>query len=146
MLKIIQVGSAMPRSGPADSDPSVHFLPGMFGQVVNVDKVNWYVTVSDGQRPIGLIDDVRDGVDDTTIGSNRITLWTSPGIYAVDQFEKSEQYPDGKLLRVADNGQLTSRLIRGHCSVGQAVGVSGPGSNAIRSDGCVQFKLLSRRI
>lgn len=142
MLKLIQIGAAYPISGPVDPDPAVHFRPGMFGQMVRSGK-SWHITVSDGRKPVGIIDDVRDGVDDTTIGSSSITLWTAPGIYATDQFETGEPYPDGVLLRVNDKGVLTSRHIGGHCSVGCACAPLGA-TAAVLADGCLQFKLSWR--
>lgn len=142
MLKLIQVGAAIPVSGPVDPDLTVHFHPGMFGQMVRLGKC-CYITVSDGRKPIGLIDDVRDGSDDTTLGSGRITLWTAPGIYATNQFETGESYPDGALLCVNDKGFLTSRHISGHCSVGRACAPL-CAIDAVRADGCLQFKLSWR--
>ena len=47
--------------------------------------------------------------DDTTIGSNRITIWFQRGIFETDQFDTTQQYPLNTTLFVNTEGLLTSR-------------------------------------
>jgi len=47
--------------------------------------------------------------EDTTIGSNRVTIWFSRGIYATDQFDTTQQYPVNAALFVNEEGRLTTK-------------------------------------
>ena len=47
--------------------------------------------------------------EDTTIGSNRVTIWFSRGIYATDQFDTTQQYPINAALFVSSTGLLTTK-------------------------------------
>ena len=47
--------------------------------------------------------------DDTTIGSNRITIWFSRGIYETDQFDTIQRYPLNNTLFVNAEGKLTTK-------------------------------------
>jgi hypothetical protein len=47
--------------------------------------------------------------DDTTIGSNRITIWFQRGIFATDQFDSTQRYPLNATLFVNEEGSLTTR-------------------------------------
>lgn len=47
--------------------------------------------------------------DDTTIGSNRITIWFQRGIFATDQFDTLQRYPLNATLFVNENGLLTTK-------------------------------------
>lgn len=49
--------------------------------------------------------------DDTTIGSNRLTLWFSRGIYATDQFDTRQRYPISHALFVNEEGKLTTKQV-----------------------------------
>jgi len=49
--------------------------------------------------------------DDTTLGSNRVTLWFCRGIFETDQFDPTQRYPINATLYVNENGQLTSKQI-----------------------------------
>jgi len=59
MLRLVQVGNALPISMPADTQSS--FMPGMIGQL-GVNGNNIVVSVSDGTAPFGIIDDIRTTV------------------------------------------------------------------------------------
>jgi hypothetical protein len=47
--------------------------------------------------------------DDTTLGSNRVTIWFQRGIFATDQFDSLARYPLGAVLFVSTDGKLTTR-------------------------------------
>lgn len=47
--------------------------------------------------------------DDTTIGSNRVTIWFQRGIFATDQFDTLQRYPLNATLFVNENGLLTTK-------------------------------------
>lgn len=47
--------------------------------------------------------------DDTTIGSNRVTVFYQRGIYATDQFDTRQNYPLNATLFVGLDGRLTSK-------------------------------------
>jgi len=47
--------------------------------------------------------------DDTTIGSNRLTIWFQRGIFATDQFDSLARYPIGAVLFVNADGKLTTK-------------------------------------
>jgi len=47
--------------------------------------------------------------DDTTIGSNRVTLWFQRGIFATDQFDTLQRYPLNATLFVSAEGLLTTK-------------------------------------
>jgi hypothetical protein len=49
--------------------------------------------------------------DDTTIGSNRVTIWFQRGIFATDQFETLQRYPLNATLFVSENGKLTTKQL-----------------------------------
>lgn len=47
--------------------------------------------------------------DDSTVGSNRVSLWYARGFYATDQYDTLEVYPLNCTLYVGLDGKLTSR-------------------------------------
>lgn len=47
--------------------------------------------------------------DDTTIGSNRITIYYQKGFYATDQYDTRQAYPLNQTLYVGLDGKLTSK-------------------------------------
>lgn len=49
--------------------------------------------------------------DDSTIGSNRATIWFQRGIFATDQFDTLQRYPLNATLFVNAEGKLTTRQI-----------------------------------
>jgi len=46
--------------------------------------------------------------DDTTIGSNRATIWFQRGIFSTDQFDTTASYPLNATLFVNDQGKFTT--------------------------------------
>jgi len=49
--------------------------------------------------------------DDTTIGSNRLTIWFQRGIFATDQFDTLQRYAVNTTLFVNEEGKFTSKQI-----------------------------------
>jgi hypothetical protein len=47
--------------------------------------------------------------DDTTLGSNRVTIWFQRGIFSTDQFDSLARYPLGSVLFVNSEGKLTTK-------------------------------------
>jgi hypothetical protein len=47
--------------------------------------------------------------DDSTIGSNRITVWFQRGIFETDQFDTLQRYPLNSTLFVNEEGKLTTK-------------------------------------
>lgn len=47
--------------------------------------------------------------EDTTVGSNRVTIWFTRGIYITDQFDTTQQYPLNAALFVNEEGLFTTR-------------------------------------
>jgi hypothetical protein len=61
--------------------------------------------------------------DDTTIGSNRVTLWFQRGIFATDQFDPLQRYPLNATLFVNEEGKLTTRqLTENHPGIAMVIG------------------------
>lgn len=47
--------------------------------------------------------------DDTTIGSNRVTIWFQRGIFATDMFDTTQRYALNAVLFVNQEGKLTTK-------------------------------------
>ena len=61
--------------------------------------------------------------DDTTIGSNRVTIWFQRGMFATDQFDSLQRYPLNATLFVNEEGKFTTKqLTENHPGVAIAVG------------------------
>lgn len=61
--------------------------------------------------------------DDTTIGSNRITIWFQRGIFATDQFDPIQRYPLNATLFVNEEGKFTTKqLTENHPGVAMVLG------------------------
>ena len=65
MLRLIQIGNALPVSYPVD--PSATFQPGQIAQLKTVGPDEIVVGVSDGTAPFGIIDDVRANAFTSTV-------------------------------------------------------------------------------
>lgn len=69
--------------------------------------------------------------DDTTIGSNRVTIWFQRGIFATDQFDPLQRYPVNATLFVNEEGKLTTKqLTPNHPGIAM---VTGPPSANVTS-------------
>lgn len=92
-------------------DPKAKFVP---GQVAQVDHDNILCGVSDGTRPIGLIDDIKNDSIDSTDPSGLMSIWPQRMVFRTDQYEMIEGedvtdfYQTGDLLYVNSYGFLTS--------------------------------------
>lgn len=65
--------------------------------------------------------------DDTTIGSNRVTIWFQRGIFATDQFDTLQRYPVNATLFVNEEGKLTTRqLTSNHPGIAMVTGPPSP--------------------
>lgn len=61
--------------------------------------------------------------DDSTIGSNRVTIWFQRGIFATDQYDTRHRYPVNATLFVNESGQLTtSQLTEAHPGIAMVCG------------------------
>jgi hypothetical protein len=49
--------------------------------------------------------------DDTTIGSNRVTIWFCRGIFETDQYDTTQAYPLNATLYINSEGKLTTKQI-----------------------------------
>lgn len=79
-------------------------------------KLNWDSTGN------GLFDSVKTVVnyvyqvpslpgDDTTLGSNRVTIWFQRGLFSTDQYDTLQRYPLNATLFVNEEGKLTTKQI-----------------------------------
>lgn len=76
MLRLVQIGNALPISFPVDTQSS--FQPGMIGQL-GLSGNNIVCGVSDGTAPFGIIDDVRTTVF-TSPSINEIVIAAAVGV------------------------------------------------------------------
>jgi len=76
MLRLVQIGNALPISYPCDSSSS--FQPGMIGQLGVIGN-NIVCGVSDGTAPFGIIDDIRTSVF-TAPAINEIVIASAVGV------------------------------------------------------------------
>jgi hypothetical protein len=61
--------------------------------------------------------------EDTTIGSNRVTIWFQRGIFATDQYDTLQKYPLSAVLFVNEEGLLTTQqLTSNHPGVAMVTG------------------------
>ncbi|MFA5048483.1 MAG: hypothetical protein WC516_05680 [Patescibacteria group bacterium] len=99
-------------------------------------KLNWD---SDGDHKVDSVRTITNYVyqvpsipgDDTTIGSNRVTIWFQRGIFATDQFDTLQKYPLSATLFVNEEGKLSTK----QCTPthpGVAI-VTGPPSSMVNS-------------
>jgi hypothetical protein len=61
--------------------------------------------------------------EDTTVGSNRITVWFMRGVYITDKFDTTQKYPLNAALFVSEEGLLTTKqATANHPAVAMCVG------------------------
>jgi hypothetical protein len=61
--------------------------------------------------------------EDTTVGSNRVTIWFQRGIFATDQYDTLQRYPLSAVLFVNEEGLLTTQqLTADHPGVAMVLG------------------------
>lgn len=112
MLRLTQVSGA-PVGIPAVR--TIRCQPGMFGQLNKRGKL----MVSDGTKPIGLIDEYKTATDNTIV-NRQAAVWTVRGVYATDQVERRCSFLTNRLLYVSRRGKLTTRR---RCKSYRPVGV-----------------------
>lgn len=105
-----------------------HILPGSFSTTLNVvlNPVNGVITLIEGTQlnfdltGSGTPDAIRLFVnysyyvpnipgDDSTAGSNRMTVWFDRMFFQTNQYETNQQYPVNASLYVSESGMLTTR-------------------------------------
>lgn len=107
MLRAVSIGHPHSTSFPVD--PDAEFEPGMIGQLKVINGLEIVLSVSDGLAPLGIIDDVKNEINNTTLGSNRVTIWLSPNsIWQTDQYDVSQPYLLNSILYCGADGRLTS--------------------------------------
>lgn len=107
MLQLVSAGALHIITYPVD--PQERFEPGMIGEL----KVAWDNTVvlgiGTGLCPLGIIDDVKNGLDDTTQGSGKVTIHLTPrSIWRTDQFEYNQHYMVNSTLYCGLDGKFTT--------------------------------------
>jgi hypothetical protein len=106
MLRLVNTfGHGLPASFLVH--PNATFSPGMVAQLIVADS-QVVATVSDGTAPIGIIDDIRDQHDDSTKGTNRMTVWGTRMIFQTDMYDHQAEYPLNANLYV-EHGLFTTR-------------------------------------
>lgn len=116
VLRIIESCPEEPIRFP--TDPGSHFVPGQVGQI---DYDRMVCGVSDGTRPLGLIDDIRTASIDSTDPGGLITIWSQRVLFRTDQYEEvGVTYETGDRLYVNSAGFLTNiRLFEEAVPVGR---------------------------
>ena len=88
--------------------PDNAFRPGLVGQFYNLEG-NIVCGLSDGSKPIGIIDDFKiktSWFDPTSL----IRIWTQRMKFRTDEFDKDQPYRAGMALYVNKLGQFTSKV------------------------------------
>lgn len=78
MLRILHTNNGIPKSYPVR-------LGGAYFEAGNLAKnyntlPNYTIDLSNDENCIGIIDDIRNSIEDTTIGSGQIAIWNVPGL------------------------------------------------------------------
>lgn len=105
MLRIINTGKSLPDNYLVD--PNDFFEPGMIGSFTGKRNKMNICGRSRGSYPVGVIDDVRNKLDDSTQASGRITIWNSDIEAETDIFEP-DTYSENQLLFVSSQGKFCS--------------------------------------
>lgn len=109
MLRLIQPGKALPTSYIVHC--TNQFEPGQIGTIIGrTIKGEDICGLCRGYRPIGIIDDIKNGTDDSTFSSQRITIWNEAIILETNMFEHNVSYNIGDSLGVSSKGLLSPRL------------------------------------
>lgn len=114
MLKIIETVAERPISFIAD--PAAIFEPGHVAQLINYDYGKYVdiplviCSLSDGSRPLGIIDSTKAKASGTlSFDKNEMVLvWVDRAIFQTDQYEDSAKYDIGVGLYVSKRGLFTS--------------------------------------
>ncbi len=87
--------------------PEAVFKPGVVGQFSELNG-NIVCTLSDGSKPIGIVDDSKSK-ESWFNPKSIVRIWTQRMVFRTDQFDKEVEYRIGDPLYVNKNGILTSR-------------------------------------
>lgn len=119
-----------------DPDTNVWFEPGQIAQLLNPMprlaavlglSARDILTVSGGRAPIGIIDDIRNQNDDTTVATGKIAIWHVDSLeFETDQYESAYFYTAGMSLYCSKNGKFSPiPFFSGSPIVGQVVSYPG---------------------
>lgn len=100
MLRIITTQDKFPKSYAVD--PAAEFLPG---------QIAWLTQSGCGQcnggEPVGIIDDIKNKEDDSTLGSQRVCVWDIFGmVIETDQYDTQQVYEKYDLLYCGLKGKI----------------------------------------
>lgn len=125
MLRLLDARNKLPTSFIVD--PNAEFQPGQIAALKWDTNNAVVVCVSDGLNPIGIIDDIKNAEDDSTIGSGRVTIWSSRMVISTDQFESQGFYANKTPLFISKNGKFTSIKPSNYSpQVGQVIQLESP--------------------
>lgn len=108
MLRLVNAGNATPISYLVD--PTDFFEPGMIGSLTGRVGGRDICGRSKGTMPIGIIDDIRNGTDDSTLVNKRITIWNEAVVAETDMFDHLGIYSVGCDLGVSFRGLFSPVL------------------------------------
>lgn len=112
MLRLVNAGKVAPMSYLADPG-SPDFEPGQIAEVysvTNTQGTTFFCKPYVGGNIVGIIDDIKRGTNNSTLGSGRITVWnTGSGlIYETDQFESFAYRIGDNLFADPSSAKLTA--------------------------------------
>ena len=125
VLRIIETVQDGPVRLPIDME--ARFVPGQAAQM-NYEQIT--CGVSDGTRPLGLIDDLKNKYIDSTEPGGLVNVWIQRMVFRTDQYEVLEGsditslYKTGALLYVNSEGFLSNKgLTKESLAVGRVISV-----------------------
>ena len=110
MLRIIETYGKLPNTYSIGKNVK-YFLPGMIAQLFfheNADCNRLSCEVSGGLCSSGIIDDIKTDTEDSTKGTNRITVWVNKMVFVTDQFDMTKEYTKYAKLYCNNNGLFTT--------------------------------------
>jgi hypothetical protein len=87
--------------------PEAVFKPGLVGQFCELNG-NIVCTLSDGSKPIGIVDDTKNK-EHWFDPKSLVRIWIQRMVFRTDQFDKEVEYRTGMPLYVNKHGLLTSK-------------------------------------
>lgn len=112
MLKITNVCDALPINFTVDK--AATFYPGQMAQLKAIGN-EIVCGVSDGTSPCGIIDDINDDANNSTVTSGRICVWSHFGIFETDQYDSTQRYTKGAKLYCNKYGKFTTFNLSNSC-------------------------------
>jgi hypothetical protein len=125
MLRIIEFKSDIETPMLYKLSQHISIQPGLFAQFRKLNKID-NVFVSDGSNPIGIIDDVRFGTDDSVYAHpDFVTVWDVKMIVETDMYDTFSygisvphpSYVKGCDLYVSPEGKVTPYKYHDECKV-----------------------------